>query len=147
MEYKLLKCSPRRGKMNAQYIPLCLFQERHFGIARRKFSKVQNRRFWEKPTYDFLDSVINRIEFKYGRLSPLIVESEDTFLKEEKSILITIENMEHPRYFFVFIYLAELLTGVYYILSNFDTMFSLKIGHNLYFAEFLYWVRERKVEG
>ena len=41
--------------------------------------------------------MINQIEFKYGRLSPLIVESDESFLKEEKYILNTIENMEHLR--------------------------------------------------
>ena len=62
-----------------------------------KFSRVPNRRFWEIPTYEFLDSVINRIEFKFGRCTPFISENSEMFEKNKSLIHKTIETSDYPR--------------------------------------------------
>lgn len=74
-----------------------LIQDKFFPNARSKFAKVPNRRFWERPTYDYLDSVINRIEFKYGRRTPLVVENPELFEQQRTFILRKVESSEHAR--------------------------------------------------
>ena len=73
------------------------FQERYFPRARTKFDKVPNRRFWETSTYDYLESVANRIEFKFGRLSPLVAETWAVVEENRDTIINLMEKQDHAR--------------------------------------------------
>jgi hypothetical protein len=66
-------------------------------MARMKFDKVRNRRFWETSTYDYLESVVNRIEFKFGRGTPLIAETWEIVEQNKGAITKLMEEQDHAR--------------------------------------------------
>lgn len=47
---------------------------------------MPNLKFWETPTFNFLQSIILRIESKLGRMRVWTVESRATFVKEMNQI-------------------------------------------------------------
>ena len=71
-----------------------LLQERYYPIARTKFAQVPNMDIWERPTFDFLESVAMRIEEKHGRLSVNVVTKAD-YDKNKERILNRVEDGPH----------------------------------------------------
>jgi hypothetical protein len=71
-------------------------QERFYPNVNTKFRQVPNMRVWERPTFDFLESVTMRIEEKHGRLSVTDVTKADYDRKKE-IILNKIESGPHFR--------------------------------------------------
>ncbi len=51
---------------------------------------------WERPTYDFLESVTMRIEEKHGRLAVTVVTADD-FQRNKNEIIRKIEDGPHFR--------------------------------------------------
>jgi hypothetical protein len=76
---------------------ISLFQKRFFPKAYAKFNQVPNKDAWKKPTFDFLESVIMRIETRNGRLNPTIVSSKEAYDQEPQQFLRAIENGTHFR--------------------------------------------------
>jgi len=73
------------------------YLDKFFPTVRLKFAKVPNRRFWEIQTYEFLDSVVNRIECKFGRGKPFIVENSEMFEAEKSRMMAALDSGDHPR--------------------------------------------------
>jgi len=101
-EYHCLLCKFKSGPSELMFHLLSAehrlcYLDKYFPSVRMKFSRVPNRRFWEIPTYEFLDSVINRIEFKFGRCTPFISENSEMFEKNKSLIHKTIETSDYPR--------------------------------------------------
>jgi hypothetical protein len=67
----------------------------YFPIASKMFSKVPNTNVWERPTFDFLESVAMRIEEKGGRMVPKVVAGEDVFRTRYQDIKDDIEDGNH----------------------------------------------------
>lgn len=71
------------------------YLKRFFPRAFSKFAEVANLRLWESPTFDFLESVILRIETRGGRLVPTVVKSETEFENDFVKIINSIDNGPH----------------------------------------------------
>jgi hypothetical protein len=68
---------------------------KYFPTASKMFAKVPNQSVWQRPTYDFLESVAMRIEEKSGRMVPKVVSGEENFKNNYEKIKAEIENGEH----------------------------------------------------
>lgn len=55
-------------------------------------------RVWESPTFDFLESVVLRIETRSGRLKPTVVASEDEYDRDAETIVRRIDGGPHFRF-------------------------------------------------
>ena len=73
------------------------YLEKFYPIANGKFAQVPNIDIWERATFDFLESVAERIEEKHGRLSVTVVTKSDYVMNKE-SILTKIEDGPHFKY-------------------------------------------------
>ena len=73
------------------------YLEKFYPIARAKFAQVPNMDLWERPTYDFLESVAMRIEEKHGRLSVTNITKSD-YDSNKEFIFNRIEDGPHFRY-------------------------------------------------
>ena len=62
------------------------YLERFYPVARSKFAQVPNMDVWERPTFDFLESVTMRIEEKHGRL-PVTSTSKSDYEANKEFIL------------------------------------------------------------
>jgi len=72
------------------------YLEKFYATARAKFAQVPNMDIWERPTFDFLESVAMRIEEKHGRLSVTVVTKND-YDQNKEFILKRIEDGPHFR--------------------------------------------------
>merc|ERR1712008_152563 len=72
------------------------YLEKFYSTARAKFAQVPNMDIWERPTFDFLESVAMRIEEKHGRLSVTVVTKAD-YDKNKEFLLSRIEDGPHFR--------------------------------------------------
>jgi len=91
---KELECSSARGHLTSATHRL-LYLECFFPIVRRKFAKVPNLSFWERSTFDFLESIVSRIEARLGRLQPWTVQGRHFLEMEMESIRKMVENGSH----------------------------------------------------
>jgi len=91
---KELECSSVRGHLTSATHRL-LYLECFFPIVRRKFAKVPNLSFWERSTFDFLESIVSRIEARLGRLQPWTVQGRHFLEMEMESIRKMVENGSH----------------------------------------------------
>ena len=74
-----------------------LFQKRFYPVAYLKFQKVPNTYKWHNETFDFLESVVMRIENKNGRLQPQVVASDSVYKTNRENIRNRIEKGLHFR--------------------------------------------------
>lgn len=99
--YECLLC---KRQLEAQSVISCVvsanhrlkYLEKFYPIARAKFAQVPNRDVWERPTFDFLESVAMRIEEKHGRLSVTNITKSD-YDQNKEFILARIEDGQHFR--------------------------------------------------
>ena len=84
------------GTFYATVSHILTFQEKFYPTARAKFAQVPNMDIWERPTFDFLESVAMRIEEKHGRLSVTVVTKAD-YDQNKEFILKRIEDGPHFR--------------------------------------------------
>ena len=87
-------------------IPTVYFQEKYFPSAFSKFGRVQNRRLWEKTTYNSLDNVVSEIEFRLGRLCPMVTDNGEKFMKDKTFYVKAAETADHLRLQLNFLLLA-----------------------------------------
>ena len=75
------------------------YLKRFYPTAYKKFSKgtVPKVESWNSKTFQFLESVIMRIENKNGRLRPQVVASDATYQKTRANIRRKIETGQHFR--------------------------------------------------
>jgi len=73
------------------------YLKRFFPSAYIKFARVKNRRFWEQATYDGLDFVISRIEFKFKRETPMVTDNGDQFMSDPSTLFKSAESAQHAR--------------------------------------------------
>jgi len=71
------------------------YLECFFPIVRRKFAKVPNLNSWEGPTFDFLESIVSRIEARLGRLKALTVQGRHFLEMEMGAIREMVEKGTH----------------------------------------------------
>ena len=78
----------------------CFFflQRLFFPTVHAKFSLVANQALWQKPTFDFLESVVSQIEARFGRLNPTVLKSKEMFDRDPQHIRRTIYNGPHHRF-------------------------------------------------
>jgi len=73
------------------------YLQNRFRVLHRKFARVKNIDFWEESTFDLLDTVSSRIEAKFGRREPSVVESIVIFDRERKRMMENIQSRDHIR--------------------------------------------------
>merc|ERR1712029_777753 len=72
------------------------YLDRYYPVVYQKFQKVPDTHKWRNETFDFLESVVMRIENKNGRLKPQVVASEECYTKTRTSIRTRIfKNIKH----------------------------------------------------
>ena len=76
---------------------IVLFQAKFFPLASNKFISGPHRSIWTAATYDFLDTVANRIESKFARAEPRVVASLVVWENEKTIITASIEQGMHAR--------------------------------------------------
>eukprot|EP00092_Neocalanus_flemingeri_P001633 GFUD01001743.1.p1 GENE.GFUD01001743.1~~GFUD01001743.1.p1 ORF type:complete len:1274 (+),score=352.69 GFUD01001743.1:59-3880(+) len=91
---KEIECSAVKGHITSATHRLT-YLECFFPIVRRKFAKVQNLNFWEGPTFDFLESIVSRIEARLGRLKALTVQGRHFLEMEMEAVRAMVENGSH----------------------------------------------------
>jgi len=73
------------------------YMDKFFPQASRKFLSVPNKALWTVSTFEFLDTVVNRIESKFARAQPRVVASIVVWDKEKFKIADEIEQGKHAR--------------------------------------------------
>ena len=73
------------------------YMDKFFPQASRKFLTVPNKSLWTHSTYDFLDTVVTRIEAKFARAKPRVVASLVVWEKEKSKIADEIEQGAHAK--------------------------------------------------
>ena len=72
-------------------------QSKFFPTAHRKFARVPNTDVWKSDTFEFLESVAQRIENLHGRLSPIVVPSLVRFRAGKAEYTAQVEAAKHFR--------------------------------------------------
>ena len=73
------------------------FQRKFFPAAHRKFARVPNLQIWRSATFDFLESVAQRIENRHGRMRPMVIPSQERFEAGRAELVAMVEEAEHFR--------------------------------------------------
>lgn len=73
------------------------YLEAFFPIVRRKFLRVANLKFWQNETFEFLGTVVSRIETKCGRLGAWVVEGRGPVTRELAQVEAAVEAGVHFR--------------------------------------------------
>jgi len=73
------------------------YMDKFFPQASKKFLSVPNKSLWSVSTFDFLDTIVNRIEAKFSRAEPRVVASLVVWEREKLKIAEEIEQGVHAR--------------------------------------------------